>query len=108
MQNDLISQAGQMQTMNQVDCIVLGPLIQEVLHPFLHHRRIYSMAVSHITIGFAFVSTILLLLHHGVKKRKQQRVGIRDCAANWTISGSDAAMHKLNHIGPTPPPDLFM
>ncbi|KAJ4332563.1 peptide transporter ptr2 [Ascochyta clinopodiicola] len=70
MQNNLISQAGQMQTngtpndllpaMNQVGCIVLGPLIQEVLYPFLHRRRIYPTPVSRITIGFAFVTLSML------------------------------------------------
>ncbi|RMZ71907.1 oligopeptide transporter [Pyrenophora seminiperda CCB06] len=70
MQNNLISQAGQMQTngtpndllpaMNQVGCIVLGPLIQEVFYPFLHRRRIYPTAVSRITVGFAFVTLSML------------------------------------------------
>jgi POT family proton-dependent oligopeptide transporter len=70
MQNNLISQAGQMQAngtpndllpaMNQVGCIVLGPLIQEVLYPFLHRRRIYPTAVSRITVGFAFVTLSML------------------------------------------------
>ncbi|KAK1920203.1 hypothetical protein P3342_002499 [Pyrenophora teres f. teres] len=70
MQNNLISQAGQMQTngtpndllpaMNQVGCIVLGPLIQEFLYPFLHRHRIYPTPVSRITVGFAFVTLSML------------------------------------------------
>lgn len=70
MQNNLISQAGQMETngtpndllpaMNQVGCIVLGPLIQEGLYPFLHRRRVYPTPVSRITIGFAFVTLSML------------------------------------------------
>ena len=70
MQNNLISQAGQMETngtpndllpaMNQVGCIVLGPFIQEVLYPFLHRRRIYPTPVSRITVGFAFVTLSML------------------------------------------------
>ncbi|KAF3031692.1 peptide transporter ptr2 [Didymella heteroderae] len=70
MQNNLISQAGQMETnstpndllpaMNQVGCIVLGPLIQEVLYPFLHRRRVYPTPVSRIAIGFAFVTLSML------------------------------------------------
>jgi hypothetical protein len=47
-------------TMNQVGCIVLGPLIQEVLYPFLHRRHIYPTAVSRITVGFAFVTLSML------------------------------------------------
>ncbi|KAL6169365.1 peptide transporter ptr2 [Exserohilum turcicum] len=70
MQNNLISQAGQMQTngtpndllpaMNQVGCIVLGPFIQEVLYPFLHRRQIYLKPVSRITLGFAFITLSML------------------------------------------------
>ena len=70
MQNNLISQAGQMAThgapndlipaMNQVGCIVLGPLIQEVLYPLLHRRRIYLTPVARITAGFAFFALSML------------------------------------------------
>jgi hypothetical protein len=70
MQNNLISQAGQMQTngtpndmlpaINQVGCILLVPLIQEVLYPFLHRRRIYPTAVSRIAVGFAFIALSML------------------------------------------------
>jgi POT family proton-dependent oligopeptide transporter len=70
MQNNLISQAGQMKTngtpndllpaMNQVGCIVLGPIIQEVVYPFLHRRRIYPTPITRITIGFAFVTLSML------------------------------------------------
>lgn len=70
MQNNLISQAGQMETngtpndllpaMNQVGCIVLGPFIQEVLYPFLHRRRIYLMPITRIAIGFGFVTLSML------------------------------------------------
>ncbi|KAF1847658.1 MFS general substrate transporter [Cucurbitaria berberidis CBS 394.84] len=70
MQNNLISQAGQMKTgstpndllpaMNQVGCIVLGPLIQEGLYPFLHKRRIYMKPITRITIGFVFIALAML------------------------------------------------
>jgi POT family proton-dependent oligopeptide transporter len=70
MQNNLISQAGAMAShgtpndliaaMNQVGCIVFGPLIQEVLYPFLHRRRIYLGPVTRITIGFVFVALGML------------------------------------------------
>jgi POT family proton-dependent oligopeptide transporter len=66
MQNNLISQAGQMETngtpndllpaMNQVGCVVFGPLIQEILYPLLHRRRIYPTPITRITIGFTFVT----------------------------------------------------
>jgi POT family proton-dependent oligopeptide transporter len=70
MQNNLISQAGQMETrgtpndllpaMNQVGCIVFGPLIQEVLYPLLHRLRIYPTARTRITIGFTFISLSMM------------------------------------------------
>jgi POT family proton-dependent oligopeptide transporter len=70
MQNNLISQAGQMETrgtpndllpaMNQVGCILLGPLIQEVLYPLLHRRRVYPTPITRITIGFTFVTLAMM------------------------------------------------
>jgi POT family proton-dependent oligopeptide transporter len=70
MQNNLISQAGEMEAhgtpndlisaINQVGCIVFGPLIQEVLYPFLHRRRIYLQPVTRISIGFIFVALGML------------------------------------------------
>lgn len=70
MQNNLISQAGQMNTggtpndllpaMNSIGCIIFGPLIQEVLYPLLHRRRIYPTPITRITIGFAFVTLSML------------------------------------------------
>jgi POT family proton-dependent oligopeptide transporter len=70
MQNNLISQAGQMQTggtpndllpaLNQVSCIIMGPLIQMVLYPFLHRRRIYVGPITRIAIGFGFVALSML------------------------------------------------
>lgn len=70
MQNNLISQNAQMEThgtpndligaMNQVGCIIFAPLIQEILYPFLHRRRIYLRPVTRITIGFCFVASSML------------------------------------------------
>ena len=70
MQNNLISQAAEMEThgtpndlvpaMNQVGCIVFAPLIQEVLYPFLHRRRIYLRPVTRITVGFCFIASSML------------------------------------------------
>jgi POT family proton-dependent oligopeptide transporter len=70
MQNNLISQAGEMKTkgtpndllpaLNQVGCIFLGPLIQLGLYPFLHRRRIYMGPIMRITIGFGFMTLAML------------------------------------------------
>lgn len=70
MQNNLISQAAEMETngtpndlvpaMNQVGCTIFAPLIQEVLYPFLHRRRIYLRPVIRITIGFCFIASGML------------------------------------------------
>ncbi|XP_014551916.1 hypothetical protein COCVIDRAFT_30608 [Bipolaris victoriae FI3] len=66
MQNNLISQAGDMNkgqtpnevvpSMNQVACIVISPLVEYVLDPALSKRRIYLKPVTRIAIGFTFVS----------------------------------------------------
>ncbi|KAF2112768.1 POT family-domain-containing protein, partial [Lophiotrema nucula] len=65
MQNNLISQAGQMETkwmpndampaLNQVAVIVFGPIIHQ-FYIFLHKRKIYLRPIARITIGFAFTS----------------------------------------------------
>jgi proton-dependent oligopeptide transporter, POT family len=65
MQNNLMSQAGQMQShgipndmlsaINQVACIVLGPLIQHLLYPFLRTHRINFRPIARITVGFIFM-----------------------------------------------------
>lgn len=70
MQNNLISQASQMNTnstpndllpaMNQVGCIIIGPLVQLGLYPLLHRHRIYLKPIARITTGFAFITTAML------------------------------------------------
>ena len=70
MQNNLISQAANMEThvmpndvmpaLNQVACIILGPLIQSVLYPFLQRRNIPFRPIAKITVGFAFVALSML------------------------------------------------
>ncbi|ORX90763.1 POT family-domain-containing protein [Clohesyomyces aquaticus] len=70
MQNNLISQAGQMQfsgppndavpAINQVACVVLGPVIQHGLYPFLIRRRIRFRSIARITVGFLFVALAML------------------------------------------------
>lgn len=81
MQNNLISQAGQMKmgdtpndllpALNQVGCIVMGPLIQMGLYPFLHRRRIYVGPIMRITIGFGFMALAMLyatIVQHDIYK----------------------------------------
>ena len=71
MQDNLTSQPGRKDTnatsndlvpaMNQVGCIVLGPLIERGgIYPFLHRRRVYLTPVIRITIGFALVALAML------------------------------------------------
>lgn len=81
MQNNLISQAAQMgaggtpndllPAMNQVGCIVLGPLIQGSLYPFLHRRQTFLKPIVRITIGFGFV--VLSMLHAAVAQQQIYR-----------------------------------
>lgn len=70
MQNNFISQAKQMETydvpndmipaMNQVACIVLGPIIQYGFYPFLHRRNIQFNPTVRITVGFACIAISML------------------------------------------------
>lgn len=70
MQNNLISQTSQMETrgtpndmlpaMNQIGCILFVPLIQHVLYPFLHRRKIYIKPITRIAIGFGFATLSML------------------------------------------------
>jgi POT family proton-dependent oligopeptide transporter len=70
MQNNLISQASDMNTgstpndvlpgMNQVACILISPFVEYVLNPMLAKRRIYLQAVTRIAIGFCFVTLSML------------------------------------------------
>ncbi|KAF2821522.1 MFS general substrate transporter [Ophiobolus disseminans] len=70
MQNNIISQTGQMNThgtpndllpaMNQVGCIVLGPIIQFGLYPILQRRRIKLGPIIRIAIGFSFIALSML------------------------------------------------
>jgi POT family proton-dependent oligopeptide transporter len=89
MQNNLISQAAEMETlgtpndlvpaMNQVGCIIFAPLIQEVLYPFLHRRRIYLRPTTRITIGFSFVASSMLyatLVQHFIYSSQDVKVNI--------------------------------
>lgn len=66
MQNNLISQAGDMNkgkipnevvpSMNQVACIFIGPLVEYILDPALSKRHIYLKPVARIAIGFTFMA----------------------------------------------------
>ena len=70
MQNNLISQASDMNTgktpndllpgMNQIACIVIAPLVEYIIDPALSKRRIYLRPVARIAIGFLFVSLSML------------------------------------------------
>ncbi|KAL1796779.1 hypothetical protein ACET3X_005319 [Alternaria dauci] len=70
MQNNLISQASDMNTgntpndvlpnMNQVACILISPLVEYVLNPLLAKRRAYLKAITRIAIGFCFVTLAML------------------------------------------------
>ncbi|KAF2278031.1 PTR2-domain-containing protein [Westerdykella ornata] len=70
MQNNLISQANQMKTngipndmmpaMNQVACIILGPIIQYGLYPYLNRRKIPFRPIARITVGFLFIALSML------------------------------------------------
>ncbi|KAI9745050.1 MAG: hypothetical protein M1818_001328 [Claussenomyces sp. TS43310] len=64
--NNLISQAGQMQlhhvpndaipALNPVACVILGPIIQKGLYPFLQKRKIEFRPIARMTVAFIFMS----------------------------------------------------
>lgn len=94
MQNNLISQAGQMDTkgtpndllpaLNQVGCIVMGPLVQMVFYPFLHRRRIYIGPIMRITIGFGFMALAMLyatVVQHAIYSSPPCYESLENCSA---------------------------
>lgn len=62
MQNNLVSQAAQMQrggvpndaiySLNAAACILLAPIIQTILYPFLSNHRIPFRPIARIAVGF--------------------------------------------------------
>ncbi|KAJ2992808.1 hypothetical protein NUW58_g755 [Xylaria curta] len=64
--NNIISQAGQteqhgvsndtIQALNPIACIILGPLIQNLLFPFLRRNRISFGPILRMTVAFLFIS----------------------------------------------------
>ena len=64
--NNLIAQAGQMvnsgvpndtiKSLNPISGIVLTPLVQRGLYPFLRRRRIHFGPISRIAVGFALIA----------------------------------------------------
>ncbi|KAF9691534.1 hypothetical protein EKO04_010232 [Ascochyta lentis] len=92
MQNNLISQAAEMETnntpndlipaMNQVGCIIFAPLIQELLYPFLHRRAIYLRPTTRISIGFLFITASMLY--------------------------ATILQHKISSSTPTTPPNIWL
>ncbi|KAI1174990.1 major facilitator superfamily domain-containing protein [Nemania sp. FL0916] len=65
--NNIISQAGQMeqygfsndtfQSLNAISCIVIGPLIQDLIYPFLRRRQISLGPIVRITAAFIFAAS---------------------------------------------------
>ncbi|KAI8942025.1 hypothetical protein NX059_000131 [Plenodomus lindquistii] len=109
MQNNLISQAGQMKTgstpndmvpaMNQVGCIVFGPIIQELLYPFLHKRRIYIKPITRIAIGFIFVALGMLYatcIQHAIYTSPPCYDQPRECELIKTMALSDLKNSRPN------------
>jgi POT family proton-dependent oligopeptide transporter len=94
MQNNLISQAGKMRTdstpndllpaLNQVGCILLSPLVQMVLYPFLHRRQIYIGPIVRITIGFGFMALAMLyatVVQHFIYRAQTCYDSTEDCSS---------------------------
>ena len=112
MQNNLISQAAQMEAsgtpndllpaMNQVGCIVLGPLIQGWLYPFLHRRQIYLKPIMRITIGFSFVALSMLyatVVQHKIYSAPPCYVHLEHCGPNHVNVWIQAPLYFLMSTG---------
>lgn len=64
--NNIISQAGQaeqhglsndtFQALNPIACIIIGPLLQNLLFPFLRRRKIPFGPILRMTVAFLFIS----------------------------------------------------
>ncbi|KAF2792805.1 hypothetical protein K505DRAFT_245859, partial [Melanomma pulvis-pyrius CBS 109.77] len=118
MQNNLISQAATMEphnipndimpAMNQVACIIFGPLIQSVLYPFLHRRKIFFKPIARITVGFGFVALSMLyatLVQQLIYTTGPCYKNPRDCPAAWSAGKdllgtqlSEVAFRNPNHV----------
>jgi POT family proton-dependent oligopeptide transporter len=98
MQSNLISQASQtkaggtpddlLPAMNTVGCIVLGPIIQDGLYPFLHRRHLYPSPVTRITIGFAFITMSMLyatIIQHVIYRSPPCYNEFEGCTYNYIM-----------------------
>ncbi|KAH8702882.1 POT family-domain-containing protein [Phaeosphaeriaceae sp. PMI808] len=98
MQNNLISQAGQMRTnntpndllpaLNQVGCILMGPVIQMMVYPLLHRRQIYIGPILRITIGFMFISLSMLyatVIQHAIYSSSPCYSHASDCTISTPL-----------------------
>ncbi|KAI1122481.1 oligopeptide transporter [Nemania abortiva] len=64
--NNIISQAGQaeqhglsndtFQALNPIACIIIGPLLQNLLFPFLRRRKVSFGPILRITVAFVFIA----------------------------------------------------
>ena len=112
MQNNLISQAAQMEAsgtpndllpaMNQVGCIVLGPLIQGWVYPLLHRRQIYLKPIVRITIGFGFVAASMLyavVVQHEIYSAPPCYIHLEHCGPNRVNVWIQAPLYFLMSTG---------
>lgn len=112
MQNNLISQAAQMQgsgtpndllpAMNQVGCIVFGPLIQGGLYPFLHRRQVYLKPIMRIAVGFCFVVLAMLyatIIQHKIYSAPPCYTQLGHCGPNHVSVWIQAPLYLLMSIG---------
>lgn len=112
MQNNLISQAAQMEAsgtpndllpaVNQVGCIVLGPIIQGWVYPFLHRRGIYLQPVARITIGFGFVALSMLyatIVQHAIYNAPPCYANLDHCGPNHINIWIQAPLYLLMSVG---------
>lgn len=112
MQNNLISQAGQLRTdgtpndllpaMNQVGCIVFAPIASFLIYPQLARRNIYPSPVERIVLGFIFVTISMLwatILQLEIYKTSTCHESPQPCATSGVSVWLQAPVYLFLSVG---------
>ncbi|GAW20387.1 hypothetical protein ANO14919_098930 [Xylariales sp. No.14919] len=109
--NNIISQSGQaeqhglsndtFQALNPIACIIIGPLLQNLLFPFLRSRRISFGPIMRMTVAFLFISGGLAYaagFQQLIYSRGPCHSYPLECAAAKDTLGGDPAKTRPNEV----------
>lgn len=88
--------------MNQVGCIVFGPIISFIVYPQLHRRKIYLTPIIRITIGFVFTTLSMVwaaVLQLAIYNASPCLQKVHDCSSNKISVWLQAPVYLLMSIG---------